>query len=34
MELLMDVPQALVGDVGVNLGRGDIFVPQQLLDAS
>ena len=34
MELLMNVPQTLVGDVGVDLGRGDVFMPQKLLDTS
>ena len=29
----MDVPQALVGDVGVDLGGRHVFVAQKLLDA-
>ena len=33
MELLMDVPQALVGDVGVDLGGRHVLVAQKLLDA-
>ena len=33
MELLMDVPQALVGNVGVDLGGRHVFVAQKLLDA-
>ena len=34
MEPLMDVPQPLVGDVGVDLGGRHVLMPQQLLDAS
>ena len=34
MEPLMDVPQALVGDVGVDLGGRHVLVAQKLLDAS
>ena len=34
MELLMDVPQPLVGDVGVDLGGRHVLMPQQLLDAA
>ena len=34
MELLMDVPQALVGDVGVDLGGRHVLVAQKLLDAA
>ena len=34
MEPLMDVPQPLVGDVGVDLGGRHVLVAQQLLDAS
>ena len=33
VELLMDVPQALVGDVGVDLGGRHVLVAQELLDA-
>jgi hypothetical protein len=32
VELLMDVPQALVGDVGVDLGGRHVLVAQKLLD--
>jgi hypothetical protein len=32
MELLVDVPEPLVGDVGVDLGGRHVFVAQQLLD--
>ena len=34
VEPLMDVPQPLVGDVGVDLGGGHVLVAQKLLDAS
>ena len=34
MEPLMDVPQPLVGDVGVDLGGRHVLVAQQLLDAA
>ena len=34
MELLMDIPQTLIGDVGVDLGGRHVFVSQQLLDAA
>jgi hypothetical protein len=34
MELLMDVPQALVRDVGVDLGGRHVLVAQKLLDAA
>jgi hypothetical protein len=34
VKLLMNITQALVGDVRVDLGGGDIFVPEQLLDGA
>jgi len=32
MKFLVDFPEAGIGDVCVDLGRGDIFVTQKLLD--
>ena len=32
MKLPVDLPQALVVDVGINLGGGNIGVPEQFLD--
>lgn len=32
VELAVDVPQALVGHMGVYLGRGNIFVSEEFLD--
>ena len=32
MEPLMDLPKLRVCDVGIDLGRGDVFVAQELLD--
>ncbi len=32
VELLVDLFKLGIGDMGVNLRRGDIFVPQHLLD--
>ena len=34
VELLMNVSQPLVGDVGVDLSRRDVFMAQKLLDTS
>ena len=34
MELLMDVPQVLIGDMGVDLRGRHVLVAQKLLDAA
>ena len=34
MELVVDVAEALVGYVGVDLGCGDVWVAQEFLDAA